>query len=95
MTSSLSSGQDEGKRGPCLPLYQVQSQDVLGGLAGIPMVAVIIVTWDGCSFYHCRVTNSTDFVAKQNQPFYYAHGFSGSGIQKGHNKDGSSLLHDV
>lgn len=61
---------------------------------GVPVVAVIILTWYGCSFYRYCV-NSTDLVAKQKQPFYYAHGFSGSRIQKGHNKDGLSLFHDV
>lgn len=64
-------------------------------LGGVPVVVVIIVTWDGGSFYHCCVTNSTDLVAKQNQSFYYTYGFSGSGILKGHDKEGSFLLHDV
>lgn len=52
------------------------------------------VTRRGSSFSRCCEPDSTNLVAKK-QLFYYAHGFCGSEVQKGHSKDGSSLFHDV
>lgn len=61
---------------------------------GVRVVTVITVTRRGRSFSHCCVPDSTNLVEKK-QMFYYAHGFCGSEVQKGHSKDGSSLFHDV
>lgn len=75
MTSSLSCGQDVVKSVRELLATVPRTEQVQG---------LVLFLWLQCDCYHyqCCITKSTNLVAK-NQPFCYAHGFYGSGIQKG------------
>ena len=48
-----------------------------------------------CCSYYFHITNYSKFLDVKQQPFYYAHGLSGSIIQKGPIRDNLSLFHQV